>query len=148
MSGAADGGEVARGAGRNDRRAEPGRRAGGLLVLVVDDFKDTRDLYAEYIRMSGIEVETAADGFEGIEKAILLQPDAIVMDLSMPDIDGFEAVRVLRGHERTRQIPVLALTGVMVDSEARAREEGFSTFLRKPCLPQYLLHELRHFLPT
>jgi CheY-like chemotaxis protein len=119
-----------------------------VLVLVVDDYKDTRELYAEYIRMSGIAVETAADGFEGIEKAILLRPDAIVMDLSMPHLDGFETVRVLRGHERTKQIPVLALTGAMLDSEPRAHEEGFSAFLRKPCLPQYLLHELRRFLPT
>ena len=61
------------------RFRETARRAGDRLVLVVDDYKDTRELYAEYIRMSGIEVETAADGFEGIEKAILLQPDAIVM---------------------------------------------------------------------
>ena len=117
------------------------------LVLVVHDLKDTRELYAEYIRMSGIAVETAADGFEGIEKAILLQPDAIVMDLSMPHLDGFETVRVLRGHERTRGIPVLALTGTMLDRETQARDEGFSAFLRKPCLPQYLLHELRRFLP-
>jgi CheY-like chemotaxis protein len=69
------------------------------------------------------------------------------MDLSMPDLDGFETVRVLRGHERTRQIPVLALTGTFGDSEDRARAQGFSAFLRKPCLPQYLLHELRRFLP-
>ena len=128
--------------------SDAARRAGDVLVLVVDDYKDTRELYAEYIRMSGITVETAADGFEGIEKAILLRPDAIVMDLSMPHLDGFETVRVLRGHERTRQIPVLALTGAMLESEGRAQEEGFSAFLRKPCLPQYLLHELRRFLPT
>ena len=128
--------------------SQAARRAGDVLVLVVDDYKDTRELYAEYIRMSGIAVETAADGFEGIEKAILLRPDAIVMDLSMPHLDGFETVRVLRGHERTKQIPVLALTGTMLDSEGRAHEEGFSAFLRKPCLPQYLLHELRRFLPT
>jgi CheY-like chemotaxis protein len=128
--------------------SDAARRTGDVLVLVVDDYKDTRELYAEYIRMSGIEVETAADGFEGIQKAILLRPDAIVMDLSMPHLDGFETVRVLRGHERTKQIPVLALTGAMLDSEGRAQEEGFSVFLRKPCLPQYLLHELRRFLPT
>ena len=123
-----------------------GRRVGDVLVLVVDDYKDNREMYAEYIRMSGIAVETAADGFEGIEKAILLQPDAIVMDLSMPHLDGFETLRVLRGHERTRRIPVLALTGAMLESEARAGDEGFCAFLRKPCLPQYLLHELRRFL--
>jgi CheY-like chemotaxis protein len=128
--------------------SEAARRTGDVLVLVVDDYKDTRELYAEYIRMSGIAVETAADGFEGIEKAILLRPDAIVMDLSMLHLDSFETVRVLRGHERTKQIPVLALTGAMLDSEAWAHEEGFSAFLRKPCLPQYLLHELRRFLPT
>ena len=128
--------------------SETARRAGDVLVLVVDDYKDTRELYAEYIRMSGIAVETAADGFEGIEKAILLRPDAIVMDLCMPHLDGFETVRVLRGHERTKQIPVLALTGAMLDSEGWAHEEGFSAFLRKPCLPQYLLHEVRRFLPT
>jgi CheY-like chemotaxis protein len=84
--------------------SDPARRAGTVLVLVVDDYKDTGD--------------------------------------------GFETVRVLRGHERTKQIPVLALTGAMLDSEGRAQEEGFSAFLRKPCLPQYLLHELRRFLPT
>jgi two-component system chemotaxis response regulator CheY len=118
------------------------------LVLVVDDLKDNREVYAEYIRMAGIAVETAADGFEGIEKAILLQPDAIIMDLSMPYLDGFDTVRVLREHERTRGIPVLALTGAMLETAGRAREEGFCAFLRKPCLPQYLLHELRRFLPA
>jgi CheY-like chemotaxis protein len=129
-------------------RVEAERRGSDPLVLVVDDYQDTRELYAEYIRMSGIDVETAADGFEGIEKAILLRPDVIVMDLSMPHLDGFETVRVLRGHERTKRIPVLALTGTMLESEGRARDEGFSAFLRKPCLPQYLLHEVRRFLPT
>jgi CheY-like chemotaxis protein len=123
------------------------RRRGDVLVLVVDDYKDTRELYAEYIRMSGIVVETAADGFEGIEKAILLRPDAIIIDLSIPHLVGVETVRVLRGHERTKQIPVLALTGAMLDSEGRAHEEGFSAFLRKPCLPQYQHHELRRYLP-
>jgi two-component system, cell cycle response regulator DivK len=131
---------------RDGGPGERERRAGDRLVLVVDDYKENRDLYAEYIRMSGIAVETAADGFEGIEKAILLRPDAIVMDLSMPHLDGFETVRVLRDHERTRQIPVLALTGALLECEGRAGDEGFSAFLRKPCLPQYLLHELRRFL--
>ena len=131
----------------SDRPGLAERKAGDVLVLVVDDYKENREVYAEYIRTAGIAVETAAGGFEGVEKAILLQPDAIVMDLSMPDLDGFETVRVLRGHERTRQIPVLALAGTFGDSEDRAREQGFSAFLRKPCLPQYLLHELRRFLP-
>jgi len=131
----------------NGRPGPAERKAGDVLVLVVDDYKENREVYAEYIRTAGIAVETAADGFEGVEKAILLQPDAIVMDLSMPDLDGFETVRALRGHERTRQIPVLALAGAFDDSEDRARGQGFSAFLRKPCLPQYLLHVLRRFLP-
>ncbi len=77
------------------------------LVLVVDDFEAGRDLVAEYLGFRGYDVATAADGAEGLEKAAELLPDAILMDLSLPVIDGWEATRRLRADERTRGIRVI-----------------------------------------
>lgn len=116
----------------------------GVRVLIIDDAADVRDMYATYLEYVGFRVESAADGREGLTKAHALSPDIIVLDLRLPQIDGWSLCQTLKGTALTRGIPVIALSGV-VDEESRQRAEaaGVDAFLRKPCLPEELVHEIQ-----
>src|SRR4029077_15916515 len=81
------------------------------VVLLVDDYPDAREMYAEYLEFSGFDIVQAGNGVEAIERARDSHPDVILMDLSLPVMDGWEAPRRLKADERTRPIPVLAVTG-------------------------------------
>jgi CheY-like chemotaxis protein len=117
------------------------------LVLVVDDFEDNRAMYAEYLAYSGYCVEQAADGQEAVKLAQDLLPDVVVMDLSLPIMDGWEATRRLKADERTRRIPVIALTGHALASHSRgAQEAGCDAFLAKPCLPEKLVEKVEELI--
>jgi CheY-like chemotaxis protein len=83
----------------------------GSLILVVDDYQDAREMYAEYLQYSGFRVAEAKNGNEAVAQARSLKPDLILMDLSLPGMDGWEATRVLKADEETRHIPIVALTG-------------------------------------
>jgi two-component system cell cycle response regulator DivK len=131
------------------QKAESERAAPRLspLVLVVDDFEDNRAMYAEYLAYSGYSVEQAADGEEAVKLAQHLLPDIVVMDLSLPIMDGWEATRRLKADERTRRIPVIALTGHALASHSRgAREAGCDAFLAKPCLPEKLVEKVEELI--
>src|SRR5436853_1384595 len=80
-------------------------------VLVVDDYPDAREMYGEYLEYSGYEVVQAANGVEALQRAVDDAPDIILMDLSLPVMDGWEATRRLKADARTASIPVVALTG-------------------------------------
>ncbi len=122
-------------------------RAKAPLILVVEDFQDAREMYAEYLEFSGYRVEQARDGEEALKKANRLQPSIILMDLSLPKIDGWEATRRLKRDEATRQIPVVALTGhALIGHSEGAREAGCDAFVAKPCLPDALVAEVRRVL--
>lgn len=114
------------------------------LVLVVDDMEDGREICAEYLTYHSYRVETAADGFEALDKAFALLPDIILMDLSLPGLDGWEATRRLKKDERTRGIPVIALTAHALSS---ARDEalaaGCDAVVTKPVLPRELEKAIR-----
>ncbi len=117
------------------------------LVLVVDDFEDNRAMYAEFLMYSGYAVEQAADGAEAVKLAKSLLPDVVVMDLSLPVMDGWEATRQLKADERTRRIPIIALTGHALASHSRgAREAGCDAFLAKPCLPEKLVEKVAELI--
>ena len=119
------------------------------MVLIVDDFDDNRQMYAEYLTYCGFRVEQACDGQEAVDRAIALLPDVIVMDLSLPVLDGWEATRRLKGDARTRHIPVVALTGHALEGHSQgAREAGCDAFLAKPCLPEKLLETVERMLPA
>ena len=95
------------------------------LVLIVDDFEDNREMYAQYLRFHGYDVAEADNGQEALRQASGLRPDVIVMDLSLPGMDGWEATRRLKQDAATRDIPVIALTGhALTGSEHTAREAG------------------------
>jgi two-component system, cell cycle response regulator DivK len=117
------------------------------LVLVVDDFVDAREMYAEYFAFSGFRVIEASNGTEAIQKALELAPQVILMDLSMPGMDGWEATRLLKGDERTKHIPVIALTGHALNGFLEsAKLAGCDAFVTKPCLPDTLVEEVRRVL--
>jgi len=117
------------------------------LVLVVDDYQDAREMYAEYLSFSGFRVAEAANGIEALEKAFELRPDVILMDLSLPGLDGWAATRQLKTDERTRDIPVVALTGhALAGASDGARQAGCDAFVTKPCLPDELVLEVKRVL--
>src|SRR5262245_40918296 len=88
------------------------------MVLIVDDDADARAIYGSYLRAMGCTVFTARDGAVGVEKATALSPDLIVMDLAMPEVDGWDATSQLRASKETERIPVLALSALQVSKEA------------------------------
>lgn len=117
------------------------------LVLLVDDYADAREMYGFYLGRRGYRVEEAADGHEALDKALGLRPDVILMDLSLPGIDGWELARILKGDARTSTIPIIALTAhALHGEEARALEAGCDAFVTKPCLPHALADELARVL--
>ena len=114
------------------------------LVLVVDDYDDAREMYAESLLVNGFRVAEAADGAQAVELARKLGPDVILMDLSLPGIDGWEATRRLKADVTTQHIPVVALTGHALSSALdAAREAGCSRFVVKPALPDVVIAEVR-----
>lgn len=114
------------------------------LVLVVDDFADNRELYAATLAEAGYQVEQAENGQEALDFIGRLRPAIVVMDLSMPILDGWEATRRIKGDPDTSDIVVVALTGHATNfGLQRAKEAGADAVLTKPCLPDDLLALLR-----
>ena len=119
----------------------------GALILVVDDFEDNREMYTQFLRFNGYRVAESADGADALTKAAALHPDLIVMDLSLPGLDGWEATRRLKEDPVTSAIPVVALTGhALAGHEERARTSGCDSFVTKPCIPADLEAEIRRVL--
>jgi CheY-like chemotaxis protein len=119
----------------------------GPLILVVDDYEDAREMYAEYLRFCGFRVAEARNGNEALEQAFSLMPDLILMDLSLPGMDGWEATRQLKADPRTARIPVVALTGhALAGASEGAKKAGCDSFVTKPCLPDDLVVEVRRML--
>ena len=136
------------------RRAQPALDANdpptaskAVLVLIVDDFADNREMYSQFLEFSGFRVAEAQNGHEALEKAFALRPDLIVMDLSLPGLDGWEATRRLKADDRTRATPVIALTGHALAGHSKgAMDAGCDAFITKPCLPERLLEEITSML--
>src|SRR5215470_13105840 len=126
---------------KSDAKAERPR------VLLVDDYPDAREMYAEYLEFSGFEVVEAENGMEALQRAVETAPDIILMDLSLPVMDGWEATRRLKADKRTAPIPVVALTGhALAGISEGAKKAGCDAFVTKPCLPEDLVKEIRKVL--
>lgn len=129
----------------NKARTEPA--APKPRVMVVDDYPDAREMYSEYLEYCGFEVVQAANGMEALQRAVEAQPDIILMDLSLPVMDGWEATRRLKAERRTARIPVVALTGhALAGISEGAKKAGCDAFVTKPCLPEDLVKEIRRVL--
>jgi CheY-like chemotaxis protein len=128
-------------------RAAAREKGPGPLILIVDDFEDNREMYTQYLRFTGYRVAEAVDGHDALDKANSLHPDLIVMDLSLPGLDGWEATRRLKAAPDTRDILVIALTGHALAGHAEgARDAGCDAFVTKPCIPADLEAEIRRVL--
>lgn len=114
-------------------------------VLIVEDNFDNREIYAELLRHAGYVTLEAENGLRGVEKAFEHLPDIILMDLSMPLMDGWEAIEVLKKDSRTASIPVLAVSAhvILNGDYARAQQAGFSCYLTKPVEPKDVLREVQ-----
>jgi CheY-like chemotaxis protein len=114
-------------------------------VLLVEDDQAGRRLYAEWLTQAGFTVKQAHNGLQALEQALENVPDVVVTDLHIPGIDGFELTRRLRLDPRTRNIPVVAVTGyaAFAADPARAQRAGCNTILEKPCSPDDLESAIR-----
>jgi two-component system cell cycle response regulator DivK len=124
----------------SDRFAKP-------RVLVVDDVEDNRELYATYFDHLGFRTEQACDGEDALAKIDADVPDVVIMDLSMPNLDGWATTRRIKQDPRTSHILVIVVTGHTTASNiAAAREAGADEVCAKPCVPRDLLARIRRGL--
>jgi CheY-like chemotaxis protein len=120
---------------------------GARSILLVEDNEDNRIVYATILRHHGYRVIEAFDGVEALAKVEAEHPDLVLLDISLPHIDGWEVSRRLRSSEPTKGIPIVALTAhAMPGDRERARIEGFDGYLAKPCEPRAVLAEVRRLL--
>lgn len=116
-------------------------------LLLVEDNEDNRIIYCTVLRHLGYTVLEALDGVEAVELARSARPDLILMDISIPRMDGWEATRVLRGDPRTSAIPIIALTAhALSDDRERASQVGFTSYLAKPIEPRVVVAEIRRWI--
>ena len=119
----------------------------GPLILLVDDFDDALDVYATYLTHKGYQVDVATNGEEAVAMAEQRPPALILMDLSMPILDGTAALKRLRSDPRFTSTPILALTAHALDEQRRfALAAGFDAVIAKPCLPDDLVTAIVGFL--
>jgi two-component system cell cycle response regulator DivK len=120
------------------------RRASRPLVLIADDSIDVREMYEEYLNAVGYRVVTASNGREAVIFARVSRPDVVVMDLQMPNVDGWAAIRELQHDAKTASLPVIALTGHDLKDHLKysAMAEGAVSYLTKPIIPEHLVREI------
>src|SRR5689334_16544522 len=114
-----------------------------IRVLVVDDDPDALDIYRQYLSFVGMSVETACDGMEAIQRAQTHVPDVIVMDISMPFIEGDDAAALLKQDVRTRRIPIIAVSAFGGLARSKGRHTAFRGYYVKPLLPERLADIIR-----
>ena len=116
-------------------------------VLLVEDNHDNRMIYGVMLEHAGYTVIEAVDGEQGLERAREFLPALILMDVSLPKMDGYSATRILKADESTAGIPIIALTAhALAGEEQRARDAGCDSYLPKPIEPRRVLEEVQKFI--
>ena len=117
-------------------------------ILLVEDQEMNRDMLSRRLKKRGYDVEIAVDGAEGLEKAKSTSPDLILMDMSLPVIDGWEATRRLKADDETKAVPVIALTAhAMSTDREKAMDAGCDAYETKPVELPRLLEAIEKLLP-
>lgn len=117
------------------------------LILLVEDQAELRKMYAQQLELSGFDVIEAGNGADALTHTAAHFPDVVLMDLSLPILDGWEATRRLKTDQRTAHIPVVALTAHDGSGDLqRATRAGCDWFVPKPCPPAALVAEIRRVL--
>ena len=125
---------------------EPAARI-GQTILLVEDNEDNRIIYTTVLRHVGYDVIEALDGVQAIALARSARPDLILMDISIPEIDGWEATRILLESPETRSIPIIALTAhALQDDREKAVKLGFTSYLAKPVEPRAVVAEVQRWI--
>jgi len=116
-------------------------------ILIVDDNQDSRELVVKILKARGYQMIEAVDGKEALEKAASEKPDLILMDRSLPKIDGYEVTRRLKGREEFKDIPIVALTAhAMTGDREKALEAGCDGYISKPIDVRALPELIRSYL--
>ena len=116
-------------------------------VLYIEDHPAQRDILAQMLELNGFEVAVASDGVEGVDKARDWLPDLILMDLRMPRMDGFEAIKVLRSEDQTSVIPIIAISAwASAKHKERALAAGANEHFTKPVDLNRLLSTIGRYL--
>ena len=117
-------------------------------ILVVEDNEDNLTVLCDELEYVGYEVISAANGEEAIEKTFTERPDLILMDISIPVIDGWEVTRRLKADPKTESIPIIALTAhAMAGDAEKAKAAGCDGYIAKPCTPDEVAAKVSHFFP-
>ena len=116
-------------------------------VLLVEDNEDNRTVYRTILEHFGYHVVEARNGEDGIRMARETKPALILMDISIPVIDGWEATKILKADAETSDIPIIALTAhALATDRAKAEEVGCDGYLAKPCEPRRVVAEVERFI--
>ena len=112
-------------------------------ILLVEDNEDNRIIYATALRYAGYQVFEAITGTEGVQQARSHRPDLVLMDISVPELDGWEATTILKADPTTKHIPIIAVTAhALPGDEERSLEAGCDGYLAKPIPPAALIAEI------
>src|SRR5580704_1010484 len=135
----------------SDNSSGSGSQGTGLAettrILLVEDNEMNRDMLSRRLIRKGYSVAMATDGAQGIEMAVETRPDLILMDMSLPVIDGWEAARQLKANEQVRRIPIIALTAhAMSDDRSKAIEAGCDEYDTKPVEFSRLIQKMESLL--
>lgn len=116
-------------------------------VLIIEDLRDQAELWSDVCAEAGLNAMTVATGVQGYQRACDSQPSLILLDLMLPDIDGWEVCRRLKIDDRTRRIPVVILTARdEQDGARRATKAGCAAYIKKPCPPADLTAVIKRVL--
>jgi len=117
-------------------------------ILVVEDQEDNRQILRDLLNNAGYEVIEAVTGLDGVKVAAAEKPDLILMDIQLPEIDGYEATRRIKADPSLAKIPIIAVTSYALSGdEGKARAAGCDGYVTKPFSPRQLLAKVREYVP-
>ena len=118
------------------------------LILIIEDQEDNRRIIRDLLTSAGYEIIEALTGEEGVSAAETHRPELILMDIQLPDFDGYEATRRIKANPALRPIPIIAVTSYALSGDdVKAFEAGCDAYVSKPFSPRALLAKIREFLP-
>jgi two-component system, cell cycle response regulator DivK len=118
-------------------------------ILIVEDNKLSLTLLNDFLKVQGYEILKTSEGWEAINLARDKQPDLILMDIRLPDISGFDVTRLLKRDDKTKSIPIIAVTVFATSGdESKALESGCDGYITKPVIIDNLLRTIESFLRT
>ena len=121
----------------------------GPLLLLAEDNAENIALMLDYLVSKDYRLVVARNGIEAVDQAFTIMPDLILMDIQMPDLDGLEAIRQIRGDPRTAKTPIIALTALAMNGDReRCLKAGASDYLSKPVILRNLIDRIVRHLPS